>query len=64
MTDMFNRSQMARMNIAESLLESIMEEFESGVIDMNIMQTAVNCQIGINRIVWKLNQMRNEYDTE
>lgn len=65
MTDLFNRSQMARLNIVEGLLVSIMEEFEVGVIDMNIMQTAVNCQIEINRIVWELNmQMEKDDDTE
>lgn len=65
MTDLFNRSQMARLNIIEGLLVSIMEEFEVGVIDMNILQTAVNCQIEINRIVWELNmQMEKNDDTE
>ena len=65
MTDLFNRSQMARLTIVESLLVSITEEFEVGVIDLNIMQTAVNCQIEINRIVWELNmQMEKDDDTE
>lgn len=65
MTDLFNRSQMARLNIVEGLLDSIMEEFEVGAIDMNILQTAVNCQIEINRIVWELNmQMEKDDDTE
>ena len=65
MTDLFNRSQMARLNIVEGLLVSIMEDFEVGAIDMNIMQTAVNCQIEINRIVWELNmQMEKDDDTE
>jgi len=64
-TDLFNRSQMARLNIVEGLLDSIMEEFEVGAIDMNILQTAVNCQIEINRIVWELNmQMEKDDDTE
>ena len=64
MTDLFNRSQMARLNIVEGLLVSIMEEFEVGAIDMNILQTAVNCQIEINRIVWELNQVGFKDDTE
>ena len=55
---------MARLNIVEGLLVSIMEEFEVGAIDMNIMQTAVNCQIEINRIVWELNQVGFKDDTE
>ena len=56
---------MARLTIVESLLVSITEEFEVGVIDLNIMQTAVNCQIEINRIVWELNmQMEKDDDTE
>lgn len=62
MTDLFKRSQMARLNIVEGLLDSIMEDFEFGVIDANIMQTAVNCQIGINRIVWELNKKMEEDD--
>lgn len=62
MTDLFNRSQMARLNIVEGLLVSIMEEFEVGAIDMNIMQTAVNCQIEINRIVWELNMQMEKDD--
>lgn len=60
MKDIFNRSQMARMNIVEGILESILEEFEHGGKDMNIMQTAVNCQVDINRIVFILNKAMEE----
>lgn len=65
MTGLFNRSQLERLTIVEGLLVSIMEEFEVGVIDLNIMQTAANCQVEINRIVWELNmQMEKDDDTE
>ena len=65
MTELIKRSQLERLTIVESLLVSITEEFEVGVIDLNIMQTAVNCQIEINRIVWELNmQMEKDDDTE
>jgi len=59
MKDLFKRSQMARLSIVESILESILEEFEAGVIDRNILQTAVYCQVDIDRIVFRLNEMRN-----
>ena len=64
MTELIKRSQLERLTIVESLLVSITEEFEVGVIDLNIMQTAVNCQIEINRIVWELNQVGFKDDTE
>ena len=63
MTDLFNRSQMARLTIVESLLVSIMEEFEYGEME-DILQNAVNCQVEINRIVWELNQVGFKDDTE
>lgn len=63
MTDLFNRSQLERLTIVESLLVSIMEEFEYGEME-DILQNAVNCQIEINRIVWELNQVGFKDDTE
>lgn len=49
------RSQLDRITIAEALLSDIWKEFEDGKIDTKILQTAVYCQMDINRIVWKLN---------
>lgn len=64
MTELIKRSQLERLTIVESLLVSIMEEFEYGEME-DILQTAVNCQIEINRIVWELNmQMEKDDDTE
>ena len=54
------RSQAERLIIAESLLEGIWAEFLDGKIDKNIIQTAVNAQVSINRIVWKLNQSEGD----
>lgn len=56
------RSQLERLSIAEALLVSVMAELTEGKVD-NIIRTsqaAVNCQIEANRIVWKLNHMREE----
>lgn len=64
MTELVKRSQLERLTIVESLLVSIMEEFEYGEME-DILQNAVNCQIEINRIVWELNmQMEKDDDTE
>lgn len=60
MTDINKRSQLERITIAESLLDSIWEEFCNDEIDTNILQTAVYCQVYIDRIVWKLNKARKE----
>ena len=54
------RSQAERLIIAESLLEGIWAEFLDGKIDKDIIQTAVNAQVSINRIVWKLNQSEGD----
>ena len=61
MTELVKRSQLERITIAESLLSSIWEDYDlRGELDTDILQTAVYCQISVNRIVWKLNKMRDE----
>lgn len=55
MNDIEKRTQVERLTIAESLLASLWEEFQKGSIEPGVTQLAVNCQVDINRIVWKLN---------
>lgn len=52
------RSQSERLVIAEALLSEIWDEFQNGEIEKDILQTAINCQIDINRIVFKLNEVK------
>lgn len=54
------RTQAERIAIAETLLSSVWEDFERGIIDEEIMQVAVNAQVDIDRIVWKLNALNAE----
>lgn len=56
------RSQLERLTIAEALMVSVMEELTEGKTEnvANTLQTAVNCQIEANRIVWKLNEVKDE----
>lgn len=60
MAELKKRTQAERMAIAETLLFSVWEEFERGIIDEEIMQVAVNAQVDIDRIVWKLNALNAE----
>ena len=60
MAELKKRTQAERMAIAETLLSSVWEEFERGIIDEEIMQVAVNAQVDIDRIVWKLNALNAE----
>ena len=57
-------SQFERLNTAEELLESVWYEFVNGTIEPDLMQTAAYCQVDINRIVWKLNSIRNRASDE
>lgn len=52
------RSIPERLSIAESLLVSVMQDLTEGQAetDTGTLQAAVNCQIEVNRIVWKLNE--------
>lgn len=54
---MRRRSQIERLSIAYSLLDSIWEEMTDGNVEDNMIQLAVYAQTDINRIVWKLNEM-------
>ena len=56
------RTQAERLGIAEELLTSVREEIEKGKADTSVLQTAVFCQVEINRIVWMLNRIDNGYD--
>lgn len=54
---MEKRTQAERLSIVEALLVGINEEIFKGKVE-DILQMAVNCQIEINRMVWKLNKVR------
>lgn len=54
------RSQLERLAIAETLVSQVCEEVLNNNVKGNILQTAVNIQVDINRIVWYLNRRRNE----
>ena len=59
---MKKRSQAERLTIAESLVSSVWDEvIDDKVENMpDVLQLAVNIQVDVNRIVWRLNQMNNE----
>ena len=50
-------SQLGKLEAAEDILEDLWIEIASGHVDDGLLQPAVNAQIFINRIVWKLNGM-------
>lgn len=52
-------TQMEKIQEANKLLSSIWDEFLHGSVDESILQTAVYCQVDINRIVYELNERRN-----
>lgn len=54
------RSQLERLVIAETLIRQVCEEVLSNNVKGDILQTAANIQIDINRIVWYLNRRNNE----
>lgn len=56
MSELHLRSQIERLTIAETLLAGVWEEVRLGCVQDGALQLAVNCQIDINRIVWKLNE--------
>lgn len=47
----------SRLEQIENNLESIYDEIRNGYFEEESIQTAVYCQVGINRIVFKLNQL-------
>jgi len=52
------RSQAERLTIAENLIASVWADYLGGNIEDNNLQLAVNIQVNVNRIVWKLNALR------
>lgn len=54
------RSQAERIALVGVVAETIWLEFQDGDIDDDILQTAVNAQVCLNRIVWLLNERLNE----
>jgi len=57
-------SQGNRIAKADECLNAVFEEMLNGYVDDDCMQTAVDCQVTINRIVWKLNQVYYGSNTE
>ena len=49
-----------RLEQINSNLEAINEEINNGYYEDDALQEAVYCQIEINRMVWKLNKLRDE----
>lgn len=64
MADLHLRSQAERFAIADSLLTGLWEEIRLGCAQDGILQVAVDCQVMINRIVWKLNDIANSSEKE
>lgn len=58
--------QKKRLEQAENILGDIRSEIEQGEVDdaFKLLQTAVNCQIEIYRIVFKLNELTFGKQTE
>ena len=53
------RSQAERITLVSALTETIWTEFLKGEIDDDIILTAVNTQVILNRIVWCLIERKN-----
>ena len=58
--DLQKRSQAERLIIAETLLSGVWSEMKDNKVEEDVSQTAVNCQVLVNRIVWFLNKRLNE----
>lgn len=56
MGEIEKRTQAERLSIIESLLVGVNSEIFGGKAE-NILQQAVNCQVEIDRMVWKLNKL-------
>lgn len=48
------RSQIERLMIAFTLIDSVREEMANGTVEDDMLQIAVNTQVDVNRIVWAL----------
>lgn len=53
-------SQAERMLLCSAIAESVYDDMLGGSFDDSALQDAVICQIFVNRIVFKLNERRNE----
>lgn len=59
------RTQAERLMIVESLVSKLWDELKDNNSEEDILQLAVNVQVFVNRIVWKLNkQMQEEVKTD
>lgn len=63
MSDLHLRSQVERLTIADTLLDSVWREFQCNCVQDDLLQLAVDIQVNINRIVWKLNEINNRRET-
>lgn len=56
--------QKDRIQEANKLLSQVWSEMEQGYIDDDCLQDAVYCQVDINRIVWRLNSLKDKDDDD
>lgn len=54
------RSQIERLTIAFTLIDSVWEEMANGTVEDDMFQIAANTQVDVNRIVWALNRRRSD----
>lgn len=54
------RSQIERLTIAFTLIDSVWEEITNGTVEDDMLQIAVNMQTDVNRIVWALNRRMSD----
>lgn len=54
------RSQIERLTIAFTLIDSVWEEMANGTVEDDMLQIAANTQVDVNRIVWALNRRMSD----
>ena len=54
------RSQIERLMIAFTLIDSVWEEMANGTVEDDMLQIAVDTQVDVNRIVWALNRRMSD----
>lgn len=57
MAEINDKPQLWKLKVAEGILEDLWEDIGRGHAEDGLLQTAVDTQIFINRIVWKLNEL-------
>ena len=57
-------SQIERVKDAYSQLERVLEEVSDGLVANGVLQEAVDTQIIVNKLVWKLNKVVYGTDTD